>query len=288
MFENLFRRSMVEAIDDVCTLFSSEILSRGIYRNYFDFIWTLDRIERVTGRTRFDGLQVVDLGAGAGVVSLALARLGAQVVAADTYAEYAQEFDNQMGRQSEILARFAANGIRPILVDLDAGSPLPIRDEAAGLVLLLDVIEHLQRSPKAVLAEVARILQPRGVVIVTTPNIGWIRTRLRLAAGRTVHFPIDEWFHSKRFYGHVREYTMTELCQMLAWSGLELVHTEYGNWTHVPTRDRRNHGRWRKEFRIDSLRRAMEVGAISLAALFPSLRFHMLAAGRKPAQSSEG
>lgn len=50
--------------------------------------------------------------------------------------------------------------------DLDAG--LPLRDAAADTVLLADVLEHLFR-PQALLAEVARVLRPGGVLLLNVP-----------------------------------------------------------------------------------------------------------------------
>ena len=46
---------------------------------------------------------------------------------------------------------------------------LPFQSEEFDVAVLADVIEHLE-EPEAALAEAARVLKPKGVLIVTTPK----------------------------------------------------------------------------------------------------------------------
>jgi len=46
---------------------------------------------------------------------------------------------------------------------------LPFRPESAAAVLMIEVIEHLP-EPGRVLEEVARVLQPEGLLVLSTPN----------------------------------------------------------------------------------------------------------------------
>jgi SAM-dependent methyltransferase len=59
--------------------------------------------------------------------------------------------------------------------NLDQPCPIPGAD--AGLVLLLDVLEHL-RNPGLNLRHIADILLPGGCLLLTTPNPRWSRSRL--------------------------------------------------------------------------------------------------------------
>jgi SAM-dependent methyltransferase len=59
----------------------------------------------------------------------------------------------------------------------DLDHPCPISGQAAGLVLLLDVLEHL-RNPGLGLRNVADVLLPGGCLLLTTPNPRWSRSRL--------------------------------------------------------------------------------------------------------------
>jgi SAM-dependent methyltransferase len=60
-------------------------------------------------------------------------------------------------------------------VDLTRGLPYP--DESFELVVLTEVIEHLENH-RAALSEVARVLRPGGYLILTTPNIMRLDSRL--------------------------------------------------------------------------------------------------------------
>jgi SAM-dependent methyltransferase len=52
------------------------------------------------------------------------------------------------------------------------GGALPLADEVADLVLLVEVIEHLT-DPASVLQEIRRVLRPGGRLFLTTPNYQW-------------------------------------------------------------------------------------------------------------------
>ena len=60
-------------------------------------------------------------------------------------------------------------------VDLTRGLPYP--DKSFDLVVLTEVIEHLENH-RAALGEVARVLRPGGHLILTTPNIMRLDSRL--------------------------------------------------------------------------------------------------------------
>jgi SAM-dependent methyltransferase len=60
-------------------------------------------------------------------------------------------------------------------VDLTRGLPYP--DESFDLVVLTEVIEHLENH-RAALSETARVLRPGGHLILTTPNIMRLDSRL--------------------------------------------------------------------------------------------------------------
>ncbi len=74
-------------------------------------------------------------------------------------------------------------------IALGSGYELPFADKQFDLVLMTDVIEHLER-PESCLAEICRVLQPDGLLYVTTPR-------------RRPERPLG--------WGHVREYTGDEL-----------------------------------------------------------------------------
>jgi SAM-dependent methyltransferase len=64
----------------------------------------------------------------------------------------------------------------PIDYGVDLLQQLPYEDASFDVVLLIEVIEHLENHRTA-LSELARILKPDGVLILTTPNIMRLNSR---------------------------------------------------------------------------------------------------------------
>ena len=101
----------------------------------------------------------VDLGCGSGVLSRELLALGASVVAVDGSPRMLSHAREQMG--SEYAAR--VNWIHSDVQSIDA-----LKNGAFDGVLCSSVVEYLDR-PDALLKEVARILSPGGVLVISLP-----------------------------------------------------------------------------------------------------------------------
>ncbi len=101
----------------------------------------------------------VDLGCGSGVLCRELLALGASVVAVDGSPRMLSHAREQMG--SEYAAR--VNWIHSDVQSIDA-----LKNGAFDGVLCSSVVEYLDR-PDALLKEVARILSPGGVLVISLP-----------------------------------------------------------------------------------------------------------------------
>jgi ubiquinone/menaquinone biosynthesis C-methylase UbiE len=136
------------------------------------------------------GERVLDLGCGQGDFTALIAQAGALPVGM----EIAQA----------ALARAQARhpGLEFRLARI--GQPLPLEDNAFGVVWSSEVIEHVADTARW-LSELRRVLRPRGKVLLTTPSHG----RLRLALGGIERF-------SEPLGDHLHLYTRRSLTEVLA------------------------------------------------------------------------
>lgn len=107
----------------------------------------------------------------------------------------------------------------------------PWKENTFELAVLTEVIEHLPHNPVIALTEVARVLKPGGYLLITTPNAAKLQHRLKLLSGKSTSFPIEQLQQvqpgdGSLYHLHNREYTLTELEQLVEWAGLEVVTGE--------------------------------------------------------------
>jgi SAM-dependent methyltransferase len=256
----------------VCQGFRPEIRRRGINRNWRAYNFLLRELSPhlVSGR------EYLDLGAGAGVIPLAVASLGMHVTVVDTWREYSPEHDNLMGTADEILARFDRAGIRSLEWNLLC-DPLPLPSNCCDLLSLFDVLEHIPR-PQVLLREVHRLLRPGGLLVIKVPNAANLRNRLRLLWGESPHpDAIEDWF-SDRFFGHYREMTAAELRRGLPLFGFEVNFLKYTSACHWNTR---TSGGFDHRFRISSIQQLAKFAYFGATALVPAFRYEILVMAQK-------
>lgn len=106
------------------------------------------------------------------------------------------------------------------MVDLNRG-PLPYADNRFTLITCAETIEHLERY-RETLREIYRVLKPKGVAIITTPNVLNLRSRLRyLSFGFASLFgplaPSEQNIHSSA--GHINPVAWPYLAHALLDAG---------------------------------------------------------------------
>lgn len=111
---------------------------------------------------RVQGMRVLDLGCGTGYGAKILAWQAAQVVAADV-----DSFPLQYGEETYPDAKIQRVHIAPI----SNRQGLPFEDGSFDAVVSFEVIEHVPvEQMEAFFAEIARVLKPDGMVVLSTPN----------------------------------------------------------------------------------------------------------------------
>ncbi len=103
--------------------------------------------------------RVFDLAAGAGLTSVRMAEMGHEVSAFEINVD-----------------QFVPSEIPVSKVDLNG--PLPAEDGALDGVMALEIVEHME-SPRAFIREIGRVLRPGGILVLSTPNIVSLRSKLR-------------------------------------------------------------------------------------------------------------
>lgn len=171
--------------------------------------------------------RILDLGCGDGDYGRRLKDLGFDVVAGDID-----------------LARFKyKNEIEFKHCDITKG--MPFSDNYFDYVLLIEVVEHL-RNPYVVMPEINRIIEPNGSLVMSTPNILNLKSRLRfLFEGAYDYFrepPLDQAKNPREviFNLHIVPYRYQELEYLLSVTGFKIediftsIYEGYGAWFLLP------------------------------------------------------
>lgn len=103
---------------------------------------------------QLQGKRILDAPAGIGWVGDELSRAGADAVYGDI------------------------NNEKPYFTHTDLDQPLPYEDHSFDAVICCEGIEHVY-SPWHLMAEFKRVLRPGGIIIVTTPNVQNLLSRVK-------------------------------------------------------------------------------------------------------------
>jgi SAM-dependent methyltransferase len=168
---------------------------------------------------------ILEIGSFLGAVSISLNRIGHNISALDIPEFY---------QSSSLRTLYEKNGIRFDGINLKQNK-LPYDSNTFDLVIICEVIEHLNFNPLPVLREINRILKNDGFIYIGMPNQANILNRIKLFFGQSVHNPITDFFkqldrNDNMIVGlHWREYTLGETMEMIEKMGFETVLKYYFN-----------------------------------------------------------
>lgn len=124
-------------------------------------------------------------------------------------------------------------------------SPLPFAANAHECLLFSETLEHLRVNPLFALREMARVLAPGGVLIVTTPNCYALARVVQYLSGKGQGDIVAEFakLETVGHMGHIREYARAEVVNFLEYAGLTVLHSAFVSFTphcphHAPLRTR--------------------------------------------------
>lgn len=117
--------------------------------------------------------------------------------------------------------------IKFVKVDINFES-LPFSDTSFDLAIATELIEHLY-NPENLLKQIFRVLKPRAIMILTTPNLRWWINVALLIAGYNPFIPDTGYdsnygmFSPTVVHGHIRAYTVYALEEMLNRYGFNII-----------------------------------------------------------------
>lgn len=176
-----------------------EVEKRYAYSNLHRYHLTANLIPKLDG-----DIKVLDVGIAFGHLAIVTRKLfGYRVSGVDI-------------RMIDYLkSRFNSYQIDLKKVDLTR-EPLPFNDEAFDVVTYCEVMEDTYVHPAIVLKEINRVLRKGGFLVLTTPNMLSLYSRINLLFGNN---PNADWGKKA---GHFREYTLEEIRFVLKGTGFEI------------------------------------------------------------------
>lgn len=183
----------------------------NIYKNQTFFV--KDRIRNI-----FDligpiyGIKILDLGTANGLVSIECAKRGALSIGLD-FSKVALRNAKTCANQSSIDVRFVCSDC----------SILPFKSESFDMLLLVDLVEHLDKSLyEKTIMECYHVLKKRGRIVIYTPNKEHFIDQLR-----------KRNFILPAFKGHTNLMNMEEVIYVLKKNNF-LIEKAYYRCSHIP------------------------------------------------------
>jgi SAM-dependent methyltransferase len=213
---------LLEAFDPKAVETHVVLLPDDAMRSYLRM--NVVRVVRAVEQLRRRGFErgsVLEVGAWFGSFSLALSRLGYDVVACDRYSSYGSAFEANVRLLERSGARVVSTNRERELEQISELGPFDI-------VLAGAVIEHIPHTPRFLLETLFRAVRPGGVLVIDTPNLTRYWNRRAFERGETIFQPLaDQYVTDPPWEGHHREFTAAEMKWMFETVGCEDVEVEF-------------------------------------------------------------
>jgi len=156
------------------------------------------------------GKEVLDLGCFSGYMMKQFIKNGNKTIGTDT---------NKM-----FIKHCQDDGLNVFYIDSE--KRLPFANSSFDVVVAGELIEHIYDTNKF-LEECNRILRPGGELIISTPNMGFWKHRLKLLLG--LNMPFEYGGDAGFFIGHIRYFNLASFKRAISGHGFSLnrVETSY-------------------------------------------------------------
>jgi SAM-dependent methyltransferase len=185
------------------------------------------------------GVRVLDVGCFNGYISLLARLLGFTVTGSDAL---------PLGDRDAIFEKF---GIEYFPANLNESRPFSaLGDSAFDAVIFAEIFEHILNHPLGVLQDLARLLKPEGLLVLTTPNPSTVANAARILLDRHTLWGTPSFGEIQKFDTagaicqadiHYREYRTCEVTELLARAGFSVRQVQYmsmGSPVHESTAKR--------------------------------------------------
>lgn len=170
------------------------------------------------------GTKILSIGSGPCDLEAILSKLGYEITAID-------DLNDQwhlIGKNRERIKNFAKQMNIELIIH-SADSP-QTKENYFDVVLLIDIIEHLHNSPRELLNYSISALKPNGLLIIETPNTVLLANRLKVLFGKSNQVSANFiYWNIGEYRSHIREYTQSELKQILSYHNLVDVKSKMIN-----------------------------------------------------------
>ena len=158
---------LIQRVQDEIATLSPHPNYANHYRNFEYGFWSccyplLWHFSHETPSHGASPLRVLDVGCGYGTMLAVLSELGCEVHGTDLLSE-----DTLIGRKT--IERYGIR-FKPSNIEKE---DLPYETDEFDLVLMTEIIEHFHFQPLSALQRAMRVLRPGGLLVITTPALGF-------------------------------------------------------------------------------------------------------------------
>lgn len=185
------------------------------FTDYINNTETIGNIYYTVGKVALKYLQqndkILDFGSGACDKTALLQFLGFDCCA---YDDLRDNWHNLSGNKEKIISFANKVGINFNLAKNEEGLSI-YKKNYFDMIILNDVLEHLQDSPRILLNNLLELTKENGIILITVPNAVNIKKRIKVLFGRTNLPDFNSYYnYSGPWRGHIREYVRNDLIQL--------------------------------------------------------------------------